>query len=577
LPELAAQRRVWRDKLIGSIRPGAAVLSAMAVATVEFVLPAPRHFAPTLCYLLLFLVSVLPGIRPLMRAWLLCLGLPGICIVSITEFGLAPNILSGLLLGIVCVRLIFGPRRSLIISVTLLGGLFVMGGLLISGSVKVGPSWVMTLDPSVPANVVRVLLILATQVIAILAVLGYVLRNIETLLSEKVAAMESLRAESTARQQLRDELAAREKADVKARDLERLGRLASYFGHDTNNALQVVSSCIAVLRSGASSGAQRSEALETLESSASQIRTLSMQLRAFGPGRGQIGGKSDLPAVLKSTVRMLGQVFLDEITIVLEEPPARTVAMAEGELQRILINLAMNGRDAMEGGGTLTIRSWLGDGLGASMLAPATHVSIEVRDTGAGMSEEVQRKAFEPFFTTKGERGTGLGLSSVRDGVQAAGGTVRLESRTGEGTVVTVVLPLSEPSAASQPPGWSEARRVLVVEEPVIQAALLRALRGRGFTAMAADTAAEGLAALKNAEMPFTMLVAGSASVAEVDSLVYAFRSRSPGGSIILCENDDSNPLGEREGIAKLLKPFTMPELLRQIEAPTRAPRDRCL
>jgi signal transduction histidine kinase/CheY-like chemotaxis protein len=583
-PELSAQRRIWRDKLIACICPISAVLSGLGFATVEFILPSPRHFAPTLAYLLLFVVSVVPGIRPLMRAWLLGIGLPGICVVSIAEFGLAPNIFAGLLLGIGFVRLIFSFRRAMIISGILLGGLFTMGGLLISGRVRVGPSWVMSLDPAVPANVIRIFFVFGIQVVGVLAVLGYVLRKIETLLTEKAAAMDSLRIESAAKERLRDELAAREKADVKARDLEQLGRLASYFGHDTNNALQVVWSSIAMLRSPASTGAQRNGALTTLEDAASQIRTLSMQLRAFGPGRGQVAGRSDLAAVLHATVRMLTQVFPREIEIVVADTPAATVGMAEGELQRVLINLAMNGRDAMEGAGKLTIRSQLGDAHGKPTSGAPTHVAIEISDTGAGMPTDVQQNVFEPFFTTKGERGTGLGLSSVRDRVEATGGTVRLESQPGRGTAVTVILPilpnlpnlpmLTAPAPA-QSARRSTATRVLVVEEPVVRSALLRALRGQGFAATAADTASDGLAALRAAESPFSMLVVGSTSSDEARSLVHAFRGRSPGGQVILCENDeaaDADP-GETAGVTTLLKPFTLPELLRHIEA--RLPADQ--
>lgn len=571
-PELAAQRRVWRDKFIAYIRPIAALLSALGFITVEFVIQAPLHFTPTLGYVLLFLVSVLPGIRPLMRAWLLGVGLPGICIVSIAELGLGPNIFCGILLGFVCIRLVFSFRRAMIISGILLGGLLVMGALLVTGRLHVGSSWVISLDPHVPANVFRIFFIFCVEVIGVLTVLGYVLRTIETLLAEKGAAVDSLRMESAAKERLRDELAAREKADVKARDLEQLGRLAGYFGHDTNNALQVVWSSIAMLRSPTSTVAQRSDALGTLENAAGQIRTLSMQLRAFGPGRGQVAGHSDLPAVLNATVRMLTQVFPGDIAIVLENAPAATVAMAEGELQRVLINLAMNGRDAMEGAGKLTIRSRLVDAAGDAGAGSCSHVAIEIGDTGAGMPEELQQKVFEPFFTTKGERGTGLGLASVRDSVQAIGGTVRLQSQPGRGTTVTIVLPILAPAPTAERAPRASAARVLVVEEPAVRSALLRALRGQGFEAVAADTTSEGLAALHTAEGPFSMLVVGSTSGDEARSLVRAFRRRSPSGQVILCENDDATSPSENDGVTTLLKPFTLPELLRHID--TRPPAD---
>jgi hypothetical protein len=328
-------------------------------------------------------------------------------------------------------------------------------------------------------------------------------------------------------------------------------------------------SSIAVLRGSSSTSAHGAEALSTLEEAASQIRTLSMQLRAFGPGRGQIAGRADLPTVLKSTVRMLAQIFPGDIQIALEDNPAAIVAMAESELQRILINLAINARDAMEGGGKLTIRSRLarlGDTPDSLPSGTPSRVSIEIRDTGGGMTAELQQRVFEPFFTTKGERGTGLGLSSVRQSVEAADGTVRLDSQVGAGTTVTLVLPLAKALAAASPSAQATGPRALVVEEPAVRAALMRALRGQGFTVLEADTAGQGLAALCDAESPFSMLVVGSTPADEARRLVLAFRSRSPGGQVILCENVEGDGADRADGITTLLKPFTLPELLRHLK-----------
>jgi hypothetical protein len=228
----------------------------------------------------------------------------------------------------------------------------------------------------------------------------------------------------------------------------------------------------------------------------------------------------------------------------------------------------MNARDAMDGGGKLTLRAQLGDADGKSVSSEPTHASIEVRDTGKGMPAAVQRKVFEPFFTTKGDKGTGLGLTSVRESVEGTGGRVRLESRAGRGTVVTVVLPLAAAQAAvAKPPARAAEAKVLVVEEPSVRTVLLRALRGQGRSTVAAGTANEGLAALRAAEIPFSMLVVGSTSRDEAQSLVQVFRSRSPGGQVILCENDEASGADESDGVTTLVKPFTLPELLRHIES----------
>jgi signal transduction histidine kinase len=570
IPELAVQRAIWRTQLLTVVRPVAAVLSALGFMTVSFVVKAGQHLLPMVAFVLLFLVAVLPGIRLRMRTWLIALGLPGTCILSISEFGLAPNLFSGLLLSIVSIRLLFDLRRSLVISAIIGVGLLVMCVSFILGWSSVGPSWIIAVDPTHPSNVVRIFGIFGAQAIATLLVLGYVLGNMEVLLVEKAAAIESLRTESAAKEKLRRELAEREKADVKARELEQLGRVASFFGHDTNNALQVIWSSLSVLRASNADAADRKAALGTLEDAATQIRTISMQLRAFGPGRSQGAGNSELHRVLEATVRMLAQVFPKEIEIVLAAPAVATVAIAEGELQRILINLAMNARDAMESRGRLTIQSWLSNAGGTPAGAPGSHVAIEMTDTGAGIAEALQAKVFEPFFTTKGEKGTGLGLASVRESVEASGGTVKLQSEPGKGTTVTIVLPvvLTRSISSQARSKRSSAGRVLVVEEPVVRGTLLRALRTQGLTAIAADTVADGLAALRDTAAPFSMLVLGSTAESEAEALLREFRRHAPDGQVIfLCEDEETSCADASDGITTLLKPFTLPELLHLIES----------
>ena len=472
VPELAEEREVWEAKVLRAVCPSSAILAALGFATVTFVMTKRAHVVSQIGFAWLFLASILPGIRPRVRAWLLGLGVPGVCILSIPEFGLGPNLFCGLLLSLVCVRLVSDLRRSLVIS-SIIGAALVLTAVAFAcGFWEVGPAWRISLDPARPANIIRIFALFIGQGIATFLVLGYVLKGIQGLLVERASAVQSLRRETAAKERLRDELAAREKADAKARELEHLGRLASYFGHDTNNALQIVAASLAVLRSGDGKQAQRREALASLESAAAQIRLLSMQLRGFAPGRAKTIGTSALRDGLASSVRMLREVFPDNIDVVLDEAAGATVAIAESELQRILINLAMNASDAMESGGKLTINAKWSDDKGAPLAsgAPGAYVAIEINDTGTGIPEAVQARVFEPFFTTKGERGTGLGLASVTESVASCGGSVKLRSQPGAGTTVTIVLPAvpSTAVAASAQEQSGKVTRVLVAEDEIV-------------------------------------------------------------------------------------------------------------
>jgi CheY-like chemotaxis protein len=199
----------------------------------------------------------------------------------------------------------------------------------------------------------------------------------------------------------------------------------------------------------------------------------------------------DASALVHSLADMLRRTIDQRIRIAVETPTSPLVCLADpGQLESALLNIAINARDAMPEGGTLTFR------VAPSMLAPspdaageeapAEHVDIAIADTGTGMSEAVLERAFEPFFTTKeAGRGTGLGLSTVYGFAKQSNGAVRLDSTPGAGTTVTLVLPRAprgdanqevDAGAASRLP---EGLRVLMVEDDgevraVVQAFLYR-------------------------------------------------------------------------------------------------------
>lgn len=557
--------------MLTALRPVTTLLALLGLLSATFLMTQRERLLPMTGFSVLLLVSILPGIGVRTRATLLIVCVAGMCILGIPAFGFAPNLFTGLLVSVAFALLLLERRRAITLAAVLGTGLVLMGVLLMTGAVSVSPLWLLGIDAERPLNVVRVVIFTFVAGSILAAGVGHVLRQMELLLKEKSEAMRSLRAESAAKEELRRELASREKIEARARELELLGRLASYFGHDTNNALLVVWSSLEVLRDPMVTGERRQEALAALEEAAVHIRDISSQLRAFGPGRKSGEGKADLATVLRGTERMLKQVLPDTIHITIGEVARAQVAIEAAELQRILTNLALNARDAMRDVGMLSIGSRLvGDEELARLGMKARRaVAIHVADTGTGIPQALRNKIFEPFFTTKGTHGTGLGLSSVKQSVEARGGCVRVDSEAGQGTTFTLFLPIAD--------GAQEARArtrevplsggaVLVVDESLVRNAILRALRSQAIVAHGVTTGEEALAFLADPSAPVTVLLIGDLDRPVSHDLVAAFLAKNPHGRVICCAEGDWSGEGVCVPVVSLPKPFTLPELLKVVE-----------
>jgi signal transduction histidine kinase len=250
---------------------------------------------------------------------------------------------------------------------------------------------------------------------------------------------------------LMQEIAERRRAEhalQQTQKLEAIGQLTSGVAHDFNNLLQAVLGNLEMARREAVSDNIR-RYLETATRAAQRGATLVAQLLAFARKQRLIPVSVDLNAVIETTTDLLARTIgaLVEIETQLEEElwPA---LVDPTQIELVLVNLCINGRDAMLHGGRLTLST-------ANVLstqsppgvAPGDYVMIAVTDTGTGMSEEVLAKAFDPFFTTKEVgKGSGLGLSMVHGVAVQSGGAVTIESRVGTGTTVRVFLPRAKGS-----------------------------------------------------------------------------------------------------------------------------------
>ncbi|WP_344618377.1 PAS domain S-box protein [Dactylosporangium salmoneum] len=314
-------------------------------------------------------------------------------------------------------------------------------------------------------------------------------------------------ADQAEQQRLREE-AERQKDEVRqqrTQRLESLGQLAGGVAHDFNNLLAVILNYAEFI---VEDGADTPMALdaEQILRAGRRGSELTHQLLAFARREVIRPKPLDVNRVVDEVQQMLTRSIGEHIDLAtdLAEPLPSVVADA-GQLEQVLVNLAVNARDAMPAGGHLSIDTGLVD-VGEEHTAtreglqPGLYVRIRVSDTGTGMPREVIDQAFEPFFTTKpsGE-GTGLGLATVYGIVVQAGGTVYIYSEPGVGTTITILLPASDadprpadPTRVARPPGRGQT--VLVAEdEPALREVTTRILRRGGYTVLAA---ADGLAAL---------------------------------------------------------------------------------
>ena len=242
---------------------------------------------------------------------------------------------------------------------------------------------------------------------------------------------------------------AEERKDLEARlhrvdRLESIGRLAGGIAHDFNNLLAVIRNYAQFLIEDLPEGSQSREDLEQIRRAVDRATSLTRQLLIFARKERSAPRPLQLNEIVGDTERLLHRTLGEDIHLRTRLdhglPP---VELDPGQAEQVLINLALNARDAMPTGGTLTISTARGDG---------DTVLLSVSDTGTGMPAEVADRAFEPFFTNKPEgKGTGLGLAMVYGVITGAGGNVDLETKEGEGTTLTLSLPATDEPTPEEP------------------------------------------------------------------------------------------------------------------------------
>ena len=291
--------------------------------------------------------------------------------------------------------------------------------------------------------------------------------------------------------------------------MDAVGRLAGGVAHDFNNLLTVIQAHAEFALSSTESEEERRRDIEEIRKTAENAARLTRQLLTFSRKQSVTPIHLDLNEAISGMLGMIRRLIGDNIEVVtFAGNDLRGIWADPGQIQQVILNLAVNARDAMPEGGVLRIETAnisVGEGYvgAASSAIPAgDYVMLAVQDTGVGMTEEIRTRVFEPFFTTKqAGRGTGLGLSTVYGIVKQAGGHIWVYSEPGIGTAFKVFFPpdqsLASHAGTDQPQSAeaaSGAGHLLVVEDDAsVRAAVVRALRAVGYTVTEACNAEEAL------------------------------------------------------------------------------------
>ncbi|HYC49828.1 MAG TPA: PAS domain S-box protein [Gemmatimonadaceae bacterium] len=308
----------------------------------------------------------------------------------------------------------------------------------------------------------------------------------------------------------RAELALRDSEDQlrQVQKMEAVGQLAGGIAHDFNNLLMAIMSNAELAALEMPAGAPAASHIDEIKSASRRARSLTQQLLAFSRKQMLQPRVLDPNHVVTDGEQILRRLIGETITMsVALDPDIGRVRADQGQLAQVLINLAVNARDAMPNGGQLAIETSnrdvsVAEARGYRGLRDGRYVVIQVRDTGIGMDEQTKARIFEPFFTTKPPgQGTGLGLSTAYGIVKQSGGYIAVDSGLGEGSTFTIFLPrvfeVADPAApASQAPVPAVTSRgtvLLVEDEAAVREATKRMLRKFGFTVMEAKNGQDAL------------------------------------------------------------------------------------
>ncbi len=367
--------------------------------------------------------------------------------------------------------------------------------------------------------------------------------------------------------------------------MEAVGQLTGGIAHDFNNILAVILGNLELLRMHLRGDPYAHELIDTVFRAALHGQDLTGDLLAFSRRRQLNPQPVAVNPLVVGSVRLLSRTLGATIHITTATSDDAGVALVDAAaLEAAVLNIALNARDAMPDGGSLTIRTSRVDITEPPMteddLQPGAYAMLAFEDTGCGMPPEVVARVFEPFFTTKtGGEGTGLGLSMVDGFARQSGGTVKIASEPGRGTTVRIFLPLTGAQPAAAPPAappisTSTVRRtILVVEdEAAVRNTVRRQLERLGHQVLVAENATEAMVQIQQSgplDLLLTDVVLGT-GLNGID-LANAARHERPGLPVVFMSGYTAVPEAQRRiretGAPLLSKPSTLSQLESAINA----------
>ena len=347
----------------------------------------------------------------------------------------------------------------------------------------------------------------------------------------------------------------------RAQRMEAVGQLAGGVAHDFNNLLAVILGCSQEVLARVGPDEPHHASAQAIRRAAGRGAAVASRLLALSRRQVLRPRVRDLNAIVHDVEPLLRSVFSSSLTLaVIYADDARPVCVDDAQMEQVILNLAINARDATPPGGTVTVA------VGASVDG---HVTLTVRDTGAGIEPALLPRIFEPFFTTKAPgTGTGLGLSMVQNVVTASGGDITVDSVPGRGTCMTVRLPaaLDPPAEAVHAPSGARASVLLVDDDDLVRDLIRRTLASAGH---AVETAESGLDALRchDTAAPVDLLVTdltmpGLGGV----ELARRLAARQPDLRVLFVSGCSDDPLPEHPVHEFLAKPFEAGDLLAAVD-----------
>ena len=368
-----------------------------------------------------------------------------------------------------------------------------------------------------------------------------------------------------------------------AQKMEAIGRLAGGIAHDFNNLLMVISGYSELVQDELGPGHPLQQNLGGIRKAAERATGLTQQLLAFSRKQVLAPKVLELNSVVGDLGRMLPRLVGEDVDLVIvpSADPIRTKA-DPSQLEQVIMNLAVNARDAMPAGGRLTIETGVVEfDQEYARLHPSAHpgryAMLAVTDTGAGMDAETQSRIFEPFFTTKEKgKGTGLGLSTVYGIVKQSGGYVWVYSEPGRGTTFKIYLPLAEEAetalqpetaAAADPPGLETV--LLVEDEEHVRRVARQFLEIRGYSVLEAKNGDEALQLAHSHPGPIHLLLTDVVMPGMNGRELWQRLSWRPEMRVLFMSGYPENAIVQHgtlePGVMYLQKPFTLNALTHKV------------